>query len=150
MRERGFKFVKGEESNGNKLPTRGTSHSAGYDFYLPQEMVIKPRETAFMFTNVKAYMMDDEFLSLHVRSSIGIKKKLMLSNTTGIVDSDYYGNDDNDGNIGVAIYNYGNEVVELPRGTRIMQGIFQKYLTVDSECMESKNKRSGGFGHTGE
>ena len=67
------------------MPTRGTKFSAGYDFYSPEEYIVKPNEIVKIWTDVKAYMRDNEFLMLDVRSSLG--GKFMLANTIGIVDS---------------------------------------------------------------
>ena len=72
-------------------------------------------------------MGEDEVLKIYPRSSIGFKKKLMLVNTTGIIDSDYYENPDNDGNIGFAFYNMSDVDVLIKAGERVLQGIFTKY-----------------------
>lgn len=148
---RGFEVVRDEfrKTEGEvRLPTRATKHSAGYDFYLPCDITLKPHErTGIIHTDVKAYMQEDEVLSLHIRSSIGIKKGVILSNVTGIVDSDYFSNPDNDGNIGIALYNTTDKVVKLKKGERIMQGVFSKYLTVDDD--QTSTERNGGFGSSG-
>ena len=111
-------------------------------------MVIEPHSSVLIWTNIKAYMADNEVLQLHVRSSVGIKKGLMLKNVTGIVDSDYYGNESNDGNIGLALYNTGDEAVVIQKGNRLVQGIFTKYLTVDNDTF-LKDERTGGIGSSG-
>ena len=100
-----------------------------------------------IWSNVKAYMAEDEVLQLYVRSSVGIKKGLMLKNTVGIVDSDYYSNKNNDGNIGLNLYNTTDEAVVIERGERVVQGIFMKYLTVDNDTF-LKDERTGGIGST--
>lgn len=145
--ERGFEKVN-NASDLAKLPTRATNNSAGYDFYSIEDVVIKPNESHVFKTDIKAYMCNDEYLSLHVRSSIGIKKNLHLLNTTGIIDSDYYSNPNNDGNILIGVRNYGTKEVEIKAGERIAQGIFAKYLTVDDDVVLNKS-RSGGIGSSG-
>lgn len=71
------------------LPVRGDKGSAGYDFYSKDEQVIiQPGQSHLFWTDVCAYMQEDEVLLIHVRSSIGIKKGLMLKNTTGIIDAE--------------------------------------------------------------
>ena len=150
-RTRGFEAVVEEMRKGTMdyiLPTRGTSRSAGYDLASPIDVVIEPHSSVLIWTNVKAYMADNEVLQLHVRSSVGIKKGLMLKNVTGIVDSDYYGNESNDGNIGLALYNTGDEAVVIERGERLIQGIFMKYLVADNDTF-LKDVRVGGIGSTG-
>ena len=81
------------------MPVRGTSKSAGYDFATPVDIEIKPHSKALIWTDICSYMEDDEVLMLHIRSSVGIKQGLMLANITGVIDSDYYQNKDNYGNI---------------------------------------------------
>lgn len=141
----GKEFMKSEDAI---IPVRGDSRSAGYDFSTPVQVTIKPHESTLVWTNIKAYMLEDEVLELHVRSSIGIKKGLMLKNVTGIVDSSYYSNPSNDGNIGICLYNNTNKEVVLEKGERIAQGIFQKYLIADND-ITLNNERTGGIGSTG-
>ena len=149
--KRGFEIVKNEMRKNEgveiQLPTRGSKTSAGYDFYLPHDIKIEPHSKVLVWTDVKAYMQEEEVLMLYVRSSIGIKKGLMLSNTTGVIDSDYYSNESNDGNIGVSLFNYSDEVVELKKGERICQGVFINFLVADNG--NSDKERIGGIGSTG-
>ena len=91
-------------------------------------------------------MLDDEMLCLYNRSSNPKKKGLILANSVGIVDKDYYGNPDNDGAIMFAFYNIKETDVEIKKGECIGQGIFEKYLTVDNDNAEGE--RTGGFGST--
>jgi dUTP pyrophosphatase len=128
------------------LPTRSTKKSAGYDFYSNDTITIKPLEKFAFFTDVKSYMKDDEYLEIVPRSSIGIKKDLALSNTIGVIDSDYYSNPENDGNIIISLRNLGKSDITIEKGERIAQGIFKKYLVADSG--NSENERTGGVGST--
>lgn len=130
------------------LPTRADKRSAGYDFYLPQDVVLLPQRRTIIWTDVKAYMQEDEVLKLYIRSSMGIKHGLMIANGTGIIDSSYYGNPDNDGNIGIAIVNTSPKGIELKKGERIAQGVFLKYLIADND-VSLKAERTGGFGSSG-
>jgi len=92
-------------------------------------------------------MQEDEWLALYIRSSLS--KKMYLLNGTGVIDSDYADNEDNGGEIGVMVQLYPNiEPVELKKGERIVQGIFQKYLPVALD-IPRKAIRQGGFGSTG-
>lgn len=152
MRNRGFEIVKDKFlDNVLKediiLPKRATNNSAGYDFFLTKDFNIKPNESIAIKTYIKAYMEEDEVLLIHIRSSLGVKKNLMLKNQTGVIDSDYYNNVDNDGNIIVNLINTGNEEVNLIQDERFIQGIFVKYLKVDDEDFPRK-KRLGGLGST--
>ena len=98
--KRGFLEVKPEHKKikdvETRPPVRSDYESAGYDFYSKETVEIQPNEQYLFWTDVKAYMLSDESLSIHVRSSIGIKTGLTLANTTGIIDGSYFENEDND------------------------------------------------------
>lgn len=147
---RKFEYVVEEKREYNgalpPLPKRATKFSAGYDFYSPIEIGIAPKSTAMIWTNVKASFLEDEVLILCVTSGMG-KRGVMLCNNLGIIDSDYYGNINNDGNIGFRLYNFGDDVYKIKKGDKIGQGIFTKFLTVDNE-EQIENVRQGGFGST--
>lgn len=98
---RGFKIVKGYEDKNIKLPKRATKHSAGYDFEAAEDIVIHPGydKPTLVKTGIKAYMKEDEVLYIFNRSSNPKKKKLILANSVGVIDGDYYSNEDNDGHI---------------------------------------------------
>lgn len=143
---RGFEVVKDVISEGIILPKRSTTNSAGYDFYSPVDFNIAPGESIKIPTCIKAKMQNDEVLFLFIRSSIGIKKGLMLMNGTGIIDSDYYGNNDNDGNIIIALKNISSDVIYIDKGEKICQGVFLKYLVADND--NTVIERTGGIGST--
>jgi len=147
--KRGFEIVRENFIKNNKktqLPTRGSKDSAGYDFYAKENKILKTGESHVFWTDVKAYMQPGEVLKLFVRSSIGIKKGLVLANTTGIIDRDYYSNDSNDGNIGICLRNITNENQVIQKGERIAQGIFEKFL--ESDNGNTEESRIGGIGST--
>lgn len=151
-KERGFevvddKFRKHPDVN-IQLPVRGDRRSAGYDIRIPTRVVIRPNTKVIIPTDIKAFMQDDEVLELHVRSSIGIKRGVVLSNITGIIDSSYYSNIDNDGNICLALWNTSDVDVVLEAGERVCQGIFKKYLIAGDDNYLSE-ERVGGIGSTG-
>lgn len=128
-----------------KLPCRATKKSAGYDFYTKVSIDAEPGEVVKVWSDVKACMNDDEVLMMYVRSSMG--GKWMLSNSTGVIDSDYYSNPKNDGNIGLFLKNISNEKQHIDAGDRIAQGIFIKYLVTDDD--DADGERIGGHGSTG-
>jgi dUTP pyrophosphatase len=129
------------------LPKRATKGSAGYDFYAPFDIELKPGETIKIPTGVRAWMEEDYVLKLYPRSGLGFKYRLQLNNTVGIIDSDYYYSD-NEGHIFAKITNDSNEnrILEIKQGTGFMQGIFVEYgITIDDDATETRN---GGFGST--
>ncbi len=145
---RGFEIAKGFENDNITLPKRGTFKSAGYDFCAAKDTELLKGEVTLVPTGIKAYMQDDEVLQIYVRSSMAVKRHLMLANSVGIIDADYYNNEKNDGHIMIAIVNMGSEKQIIRAGERIAQGIFTKYLVTD--CDEpTSNIRTGGIGSTG-
>ena len=150
MGKRGFEIAKGFEDAGINLPVRKTKYSAGYDVEAAEDTIIpafKPgQKPVLVKTGIKAYMQDDEMLLLYNRSSNPGKRGLILANSVGVVDKDYYGNPDNDGHIMFAFYNIKDEDVEIKKGDCIGQGVFQKYLKVDEDY--ANGERKSGFGST--
>lgn len=146
---RGFEVVKNDArkfaDKEIKLPTRGSSKAAAYDFYSNDTYIIEPNKIAKIWTDVKSYMGDNEVLLLDVRSSMG--GKFMLANTIGVIDADYYSNDGNDGNIGVFLKNISDETLVIHEGDRIAQGMFFTYLIADNG--NTDEVRTGGFGSSG-
>ena len=149
-RLRGFEVVKGYEDKGINLPVRKTAHSAGYDVEAAEDCVIPAfklgQAPTLVKTGLKAYMPEDEYLMLCNRSSNPKKKGLVMANSIGIIDSDYYENPDNDGHFMFAFFNIKAEDIEIKKGDVIGQAIFQKYLTVDND--KAEGERVGGFGST--
>ena len=147
---RGFEIAKGYEDKNINLPIRKTKYSAGYDVEAAEDIVIpsfkKGMAPTLIKTGIKAYMQDDEYLLLANRSSNPKKKGLILANSIGVVDKDYYGNEDNDGHIMFAFFNIKEEDILIKKGEAIGQAIFQKYFVTDNDVAEGE--RSGGFGST--
>lgn len=164
---RGFEIAKGWEECSPNLPKRQTKNSAGYDFECVQEIVIpsfwktlavnimdylrldfslKHVKPTLVHTGIKAYMQDDEVLILANRSSNPIKRALVLGNGIGCIDSDYYSNPSNDGEIMFQFYNFSPIDITIKKGERIGQGIFQKFLKMDND--DAINDRLGGLGST--
>lgn len=129
-----------------KLPLRATRHSVAYDFFSPVDCEIIPMQSVMIWTDVKAHFKQNETLLLNVRSSMG-KQPIMIANTQGWIDSDYYSNTENDGNIGFRLFNLGDKVFQIKSGDRIGQGMFIKYLAAHNG--NTIIKRKGGFGSSG-
>ena len=173
---RGFKWIKDFPETIFELPKRSTSKSAGYDIYVIHPKVFEFLENSLVKTpdinavwkviveandqtvkcnkngviilptGLKAYMQDDEFLMMAVRSSSGIKNGVQQANPPSVIDADYFENKDNDGHIYFAIRN--KEIKFDKPIMRIAQGIFMKYLVADND--DVKGVRVGGIGSTGD
>lgn len=131
------------------LPTRSTSKAAAYDIYAVVGQTIMPGEKVEFPTDVKVYMRDDEVFHLYPRSNQGIKHDIMLANTTGVIDADYYSNEDNDGAFTIVLRNLGDEPYVVKAGDRVAQGEFAKYLKADHDYNKKLPTRKGGVGSTG-
>jgi dUTP pyrophosphatase len=127
-----------------KKPTRATSGSAGYDFYAVDKKILLPGKKYVFWTDIKAKLPKNTYLSIVIRSSLAIKHDLILMNQNGIIDEDYYNNPENDGNIAVCIKNVGNKDYTIEKGDRIAQGIINEYKKFDNVSKE----RKGGIGST--
>ena len=129
------------------LPKRATVGSAGYDFYTPIDITLKPGETIKIPTGIRCEMNPSWVLMLFPRSGLGFKFRLQLNNTVGVIDSDYFYSD-NEGHIFIKLTNDSNEnkTLEVKKGQGIVQGIFLTYGVVEDD--EASELRNGGFGST--
>lgn len=155
---RGFEICKGYENKNINIPKRQTKHAVGYDIeaaedtFVPslfkladkkKELINKP---TLVKTGLKAYFEPDEVMYLFNRSSGPSKRGLVLANSVGVFECDYYSNPTNDGEILVSLYNFTNDDIVIKKGERIAQAVFQKFLIIDSDNAEGN--RLGGFGST--
>ena len=141
-----FKVVKRIEE-AIKLPVRSTKYSAGYDFYAVEDTHVSSKGVTYVKTGVKVKLDNDEFLMLCNRSSNPGKKELVLINGVGIIDADYYGNSDNDGEIAFAFQSLNESGSFIKKGDKIGQGIIMKYGVTEDDF--PGGTRLGGFGSTG-
>lgn len=142
---RGFEKVSGYEYV--NFPQRKTKQSAGYDIESAVNVVITPGEIKLIPTGLKAYMCENEWLGIYIRSSIAVKYGIILANSVAVIDSDYYNNPDNEGHIMIALMNTSEMPYTVKKGDRIAQGIFNQYYKVDDDSADGD--RTGGMGSTG-
>lgn len=147
MKQRGFEIVSYYQEKNIILPSRKTKFSAGYDIATAENIILLPQQVTLIPTGIKAYMQTDEYLGVHIRSSIAIKQKLTLINNVGVIDADYYNNVENEGHIMIPVYNYNQSSVTIEKDTRIAQGIFYRCLLASDD--KAENIRIGGIGSTG-
>ena len=148
LRDRGFEIVTEYKDKEIHLPQRKTRTSAGYDIESAIDIELLPHQVTIVPTGLKAYMKDREYLGVHVRSGFSIKKQVSLINSQGIIDADYYNNEDNEGHIMIAFYNHSDHSIAIRKGERIAQGIFASYLIVDAD-VPTADIRKGGMVSTG-
>ena len=143
-----FKVIKAYQNQDILIPKRQTKNSAGYDLAAAEDVEIPPKSLKLIPTGLKASMSKNEVLLIYARSSLGIKKGLILSNGVGVIDADYYDNPDNEGHLMVALYNLNDHIVHIKKNERIAQGVFTSFLTTNDEHV-SFETRKGGFGSSG-
>ena len=132
--------------NNYELPVRHSAKSAGYDIRSLNDGLIKPGKSMVFRTGLKVRMNKDDVLYIIGRSSLGYKYDVCLVNSVGVIDADFYNNENNEGHFSVKLINHGEKDFEVKIGDRICQGIFSKYLvTSDDKC---DKVRTGGIGST--
>ena len=137
-----------------QLPIASTENSAGYDFIAIEDEKIRPyseknTHPTRIQLGVKAQMEPDEVLLLFNRSSNPGNYGLVQANSVGVIDSDYYNNPNNEGEIAVEFYNMNKRhSVKIKKGQKVCQGVFVKFLKTDDDNRLSV-KREGGLGSTG-
>lgn len=130
-----------------RLPERATAGSAGYDFYAPVDIDLKPGASVLIPTGIRAKMGSGWVLMLFPRSSLGFKYRMQLDNTVGIIDADYY-DADNEGHIMCRITNDSlcDKVLHIDKSAGMVQGVFVPFGITDDDSAEGK--RTYGFGST--
>ncbi|MGE4548698.1 MAG: deoxyuridine 5'-triphosphate nucleotidohydrolase [Intestinibacillus sp.] len=132
---------------GIRLPARATAGSAGYDFYAPHALTLLAGETVKVPTGVRAQMAEGWVLQIFPRSGLGFKFRLQMDNTVGIIDSDYFGAE-NEGHIFIKMTNCSTaaKTVSVAAGAGFAQGIFLPFGITEDD--EADGVRLGGFGST--
>ena len=134
-----------------QTPNPATEGSFGYDLTAVAEQTIEPGGTAIVPTGLKlaadlpAVEGGGIAMLILPRSSLPLKRGLMVANSPGLIDADY------SGEIGIPIYNFKSEPATIAPGERLAQAVFVQLLkpTIEeAEPDESRNR--GGFGSTGQ
>lgn len=129
------------------LPKYHTSGSVGFDFSASETVIIAPKKIVMVPTELIIATPPGYGLIIAARSSLGVKKGLLLSNGIGIVDSDYCGENDK---IYISLYNFSEKEVTIEKSERIAQGMFIKIAHAEWEEVDKMDdKNRGGWGSTG-
>lgn len=135
------------------IPTRKTAGSAGYDFCLTQDVTLRMDHSLLIPTFIRCKIEPGWVLKIYPRSSCGFKFNMVLCNTVGIIDSDYYYSEtdgkDNEGHIMIKIKNEGTHIMRMKAGERFCQGMLEMYGITYSDKNNKKEVRQGGIGSTG-
>lgn len=137
-----------EMYNSIKMPARATRMSAGYDFYLPYAIEMEVGNELIIPTGIRSKIQEDWALLIMPKSGLGTKSRLIMYNTAGLIDADYY-NSDNQGHILVKLlYDLRNseKTLSLPAGKSFVQGFFFPFGITEDD--NADGLRNGGFGST--
>lgn len=129
------------------LPAYQTSGAAALDLYSRIDIDVQPHELTLIPLNVVINIPEGHVGLLFARSSLPKKKGLMVANSVGVIDSDFCGDEDE---IGLAVYNFTNEVTHVEKGERLAQFMIlpiDRVAITQVDKMEAKTR--GGFGTTG-
>jgi dUTP pyrophosphatase len=132
-----------------KTPTRGTSKSAGIDFYTPDDLtpiLLGPGEDALIPSGIKAQVPAGYALIAFNKSGVATKNKLIKG--AEVVDEDYQGE------IHIHVFNNGKTTTMINPGQKLMQFVLLQVNYEDVEVVESldqieSERGEGGFGSTG-
>lgn len=131
------------------VPHYATVGSAGLDLTVisDEDTIIIPYQSTMLCRTGLAFEIPKGYVGLiYIRSSVGSKLDLVLSNQVGVIDSDYRGE------VMLPLRNLGRSARVINSGTRIAQMLITPINQVDIEVAEelSETKRGvGGFGSTG-
>ncbi len=129
------------------LPKHETTGSVGFDLVCREAAAVPPGEIRLIPANVIVEVPQGYMLMVAARSSLPLKRGLMISNGVGVIDQDYHGPEDE---IRVQVYNFTEHPVEVDRGDRLAQGILVRVAQVAwQEVQEMDQDTRGGFGSTG-
>jgi dUTP pyrophosphatase len=129
------------------LPKYHSAGAAAFDLASREPVTVAPGEVRLVGTGLVVEVPRGHFLAVVARSSLPIKKGLLVANAIGIVDSDYCGPEDE---VKVEVYNFRDRPVEIARGERIAQGLILPAVRVEwEEADEATSPSRGGFGSTG-
>lgn len=138
--------VKRLRKSAHPLPTYATTGSAAVDFYAHGDFILEPSQRTIVPLGLAMSIPEGYELRLSPRSGLAIKKGITLTNSPGLIDSDYRGE------IGAIVHNLGDEAFVITDGDKICQGGFYKYERAtfeEVEELDETERGAGGFGHTG-
>ena len=127
-----------------------TPNSVGYDICSNETLKISPKTSKLIDTGIIVKLNNKNiFASVFVRSSLPVKKNLMMLNSVGIIDLDYCGKEDS---IKLNLYNFGENEAIIEKGERIGQIVFLRFEKPDLNIIHDKDlldeNSRGGFGST--
>jgi len=131
-------------SNDATLPTYGSKEAAGMDLYSPVDAVIPSMTRQLIKLDISIELPPYTFGHVLPRSGLALKHGIHVG--AGVIDSDYRGN------VGVLLFNFGEQPFEVKKGDRIAQLVVKPYVrvnVVEEDELKESDRGVGGFGSTG-
>jgi len=131
-------------SSNAQLPTRGSGKAAGMDLHAAEACTIPPGGRGLVKTGLAVAVPPLTYGRVAPRSGLAYKKGIDVG--AGVIDEDYRGE------VGVILFNFGEEDFEVKVGDRIAQLILERIVAPPIELvgeLPRTNRGSGGFGSTG-
>jgi len=130
------------------LPEYMSHYASGMDLYaaVAKLEILEPGDIKLIPTGIFIALPLGYEAQVRPRSGLALKNRIGILNSPGTIDGDYRGE------IGVILYNIGNECFEIKRGMRIAQMVIQPVVQaelVEVTELDSTIRGKGGFGHTG-
>ena len=131
-----------------ELPTKRYC-DAGVDLraMCNEPVTIQPGDTYRFSSGIRIHIRNpDYFLAIYPRSGLGTKG-IILSNSTGVIDSGYTGL------IQLDLYNRSKEAITIKPGDRVAQGVLQKvthpHFRIVDVFTDYSERGEDGFGSSG-
>ena len=129
------------------LPSRQTSHAAGYDVASAEpDLILAPGERRAVGTGLTFELPEGYEMQVRPRSGLALRHGITLPNAPGTIDADYRGE------LKVILQNGGTEPFPIRRGERIAQLVFARHEApelLESDAVSETARGAGGFGSTG-
>jgi dUTP pyrophosphatase len=132
---------------GLPLPSYARPGDAGADLMTTVDLTLRPGERAMVPTGISIALPEGYVALVHPRSGLAARHGLSIVNSPGTVDSGYRGE------IKVMLINHDPvEPIELRRGDRIAQLVFQRFERAsftEVDALPGSVRGAGGYGSTG-
>lgn len=127
------------------IPKYQTELAAGVDLHTTESKTIQPNETVLLKTGIAMQIPKGYEGQVRPRSGMSLKTKVRVSNSPGTLDADYRGE------VGIILDNIGNETIQINKGDRVAQLVFNQIEVADFELvndLDETERGDGGFGST--
>lgn len=119
-----FRLESPDGKRHGRTPTRGSDGAAGYDLYAAHDTVVPARGKGLVKTDLAFELPNGVYGRIAPRSGLAWKKHIDVG--AGVVDPDYRGN------VGVVLFNHGQEDLYVRRGDRVAQLVLERFMVAAS------------------